>query len=123
MRDRVDDYEEAVKIHYEYTESEIFEHNKNVHKKRIAFSAAVMTGASVALGIISGHPAEMTLAMVPSIGIVTGLSYLDYHQYIKEINSIKDGSYFEGKDKSVIIDNANRYIDLYNEHIAGRKDR
>ncbi len=120
MRDRVDDYEEAVKIHYEYTESEIAEHNKNVHKKRILFSAAAMTAASVALGIFSGHPVEMTLTMLPSVGFVTGLTYLDYHQYLKNLESIKDGSYFEGKDESVIIDNANRYVDLYNEHIAGK---
>ena len=119
MREKVETYEEAVVIHHEFTESEIAEHNKGVYKKRVAFAAAAMTGASIALGVYSGYPVEATVGMIPAIGLVTGLTYLDYHRFLKEIQAIKDGSFFEGKDEKEIIENANRYIDSYNEHVLG----
>lgn len=121
MREKVETYEEAVKVHHEYTESEIVEHNKNVYKRRIALAAGAMAGVSVALGIISGRPVEMSVAMIPSIGFAAAFPYLEYHNFLKDIRSIKDGSFFKDKDEEEIIEGANRYIDSYNEHVLGER--
>ncbi len=118
MREHVSTYEEAVRLHYEFVDSPIAEHNRGVYRKQVALAFATMTVASVALGIFSGHPLEMTLAMTPSIALVTLLMYVPYHSFKKAVARIRDGSYFEDKDPDEIIESANRYIDSYNEHVG-----
>ena len=88
-----------------------------VRKKRMALTTLGMTAASLVLGFVSGRPILMLLAMTPSIAFFALLAIIPYRQYLKELNSIRDDSYFKDKDEDVIIESANRYIDVYNEHI------
>ena len=118
MRKHVSTYEEAVRLHYEFIDSPIAEHNRGVYRKQVALAFASVAIPFVVLGIYTGYPLEFSICTIPAVALVTTLMYIPYHSFKKAVARIKDGSYFDDKDPAEIIEAANRYIDSYNEHVG-----
>ena len=123
MREHVTTYEEAVMLHLEFVDSPVAEHNRRVYKKEIALTGVGLTVTALALSIVlwlmGKDPVAYLIIEAPVIVIITFIMYLPYRRFLKSIAAIKDGSYFEGKDETSIIEGANSYIDSYNEHVLG----
>ncbi len=121
MKEKVETYEEAKKVIKDCTEEELVEHNREVYKKRTGLTAAILTSMAVAPGIMAETPVA-TISLLPSVGLVSLISFMPYRNYLKALASIKNGSFFEGKSEEEIINEANEYIDTYNKVIDQLKE-
>lgn len=117
----VDTYEDARQLIMDSVDMEPTRHNIGVYKYRMLQAVTIMLLTSIGAAIWTRMP-FMFICLLPSVAIAAWFGYVPYRNYVKVCDSIRDGSFLDGKSEAEAIEIANQFVDTYNATIDKLQD-